>query len=208
MNQKLGIGVVAMFLMFSCSNSKNEPCTRTYNSVYEGEHLNRIAFPMGGIGAGMICLEGTGTISHVSVRNHPDIFNQPFTMAAIAVKGIKNGAKILEGPVPGWKIFGNPNTGNGGGEHSYGFPRFQKAKFEAKFPFGKVILEDDDIPMDISITGWSPFIPADEDNSSLPFAALEYTFKNKGSNKLESCFSFHAENFMKIKIPSECGGRY
>ena len=31
-----------------------------YNSAYTGDNLNRIAFPMGGMGAGMFCLEGTG----------------------------------------------------------------------------------------------------------------------------------------------------
>ena len=29
---------------------------RKYNDVYSGEYLNHIAFPMGGIGAGMICI--------------------------------------------------------------------------------------------------------------------------------------------------------
>jgi len=32
---------------------------------------------MGGIGAGMICLEGTGALSHVSIKNKPEIFMNP-----------------------------------------------------------------------------------------------------------------------------------
>ena len=36
--------------------------------VRRGERLNRIAFPMGGIGAGMLSLEGTGALSQVSLR--------------------------------------------------------------------------------------------------------------------------------------------
>src|SRR6185503_18250895 len=42
---------------------------RVYNTAYNGEFLNRVAFPVGGLGAGMFCMEGTGAISHVSVRN-------------------------------------------------------------------------------------------------------------------------------------------
>ena len=38
---------------------------------YSGERLNRVAFPLGGMGAGMICLEGTGALSHFSLRNAP-----------------------------------------------------------------------------------------------------------------------------------------
>ena len=44
----------------------------TYATPYTGEHLNKVAFPLGGMGAGMICLEGTGAFSHVSVRGHMD----------------------------------------------------------------------------------------------------------------------------------------
>src|SRR5262245_57103384 len=53
------------------------PGARKYSSAYSGEHLDRIAFPMGGMGAGMICLEGTGALSHFSIRNRPEVFNEP-----------------------------------------------------------------------------------------------------------------------------------
>ncbi|MBS1504624.1 MAG: twin-arginine translocation signal domain-containing protein, partial [Bacteroidetes bacterium] len=62
------------------TDGKNEtiqPAKRSYNSVYTGEYLDRIAFPIGGIGAGMFCLEGTGSIAQVSVRNRPEMFSDP-----------------------------------------------------------------------------------------------------------------------------------
>lgn len=208
MNSKLFFAMIFLFCLVSCQNTTKKQEQRNFNSVYEGEHLNRLAFPIGGIGAGMFCLEGSGAISHVSVRNHPDVYNEPFMMAAISVKAIENGAKVLEGPVPAWKIFGNPRTGNGAGEKSYGFPRFDKVSFEARFPFGKIKLEDADLPMQVSVTGWSPFIPTDEDNSSLPVGGLEYTFKNTSGKELEAAFSYHAENLMRIEIPSEWGGYF
>jgi uncharacterized protein (DUF608 family) len=208
MNQKILLSLFALVILFSCQKTNQVSTVGVFNAVYEGENLNRLAFPIGGIGAGMICLEGNGAISHVSVRNHPEVFKEPFMMAALSVKGLENGAKVLEGPVPAWKVFGNPNTGNGAGEKSYGFPRFEKATFETKFPFGKIKLEDNDIPMDVSINGWSPFIPSDEDNSSLPVGGLEYTFKNTGDKSIEACFSYHSENFMRIETPSEWGGQF
>jgi len=39
----------------------------TFGVPYAGDRLNRIAFPLGGLGAGMVCLEGTGAFSHVSL---------------------------------------------------------------------------------------------------------------------------------------------
>lgn len=208
MNKKLLFSLFTLAILFSCRKTTTVSTERAFNAVYQGENLNRLAFPIGGIGAGMFCIEGSGAISHVSVRNHPEVFKEPFIMAALSIKGLENGAKILEGPVPGWKVFGNPNTGNGAGEKSYGFPRFEKASFETRFPFGKIKLQDPDIPMEVSVTGWNPFIPTDEDNSSLPVAGLEYTFKNSSAKTIEACFSYHSENFLRIETPSEWGGQY
>ena len=56
--------------------------SRKFNGPYRGEFLNRTAFPMGGIGAGMICLDATGKLSHFSVRNKPEVFNEPYAFAA------------------------------------------------------------------------------------------------------------------------------
>jgi hypothetical protein len=51
--------------------------SRTGQPVYHGPHLDRIAFPLGGIGAGMISLEGTGALSQVSLRHKPDVYHEP-----------------------------------------------------------------------------------------------------------------------------------
>src|SRR5512142_1771577 len=108
--------------------------TRPYSSQYAGAFLNQVAFPRGGIGAGMICLEGTGTLSHVSLRNHPEVFNEPCVFAAISVKGKQPVARVLEGPVPTRKLFGATGTGGGSGGTTYGLPRFTNATFKARFP--------------------------------------------------------------------------
>ena len=169
-----------------------------YNEPYTGDFLNRIAFPVGGMGAGMFCLEGTGAVSQMSIRHKPDLFNDPGLFAAISVKGLKNGAKILEGPVPDWKKFGLPRAGNGLGGATTGLPHFNKAVFTTRFPFALIDLTDDDLPLQVQITGWSPFIPTDENNSSLPAGALEYKIKNTGSAQLEAVFSYNAKNFLRV----------
>ncbi len=108
--------IPVIILFTGCSDNKNGSQSNrghNFNGEYAGDNLNRVAFPIGGIGSGMFCLEGNGSFSHVSVRNKPDVYNSPFLFAALSVKGIENGAKILEGPVQSWKIFGTPGTGGG-----------------------------------------------------------------------------------------------
>lgn len=190
--------LTVLVVMTNCTRTTDHETKRNYNGPYTGHYLNRVAFPIGGMGAGMICLEGTGAISHVSLRNQPDIFKEPCSFAAISIKGVDYGAKVLEGPVPAWKVFGSPGTGNGASGSSYGLPRFENAKFIARFPFGTVVLADEDIPLDIKITGWSPFIPGEADNSSLPVGSIEYHFKNNTNTTIEAVFSYNTKNFMAI----------
>jgi uncharacterized protein (DUF608 family) len=198
-----GMGTIgSVNLINSCTpvNSeapvKNTTESHEYNSFYSGKYLDRIAFPVGGIGAGMFCLEGNGAVSHMSVHNHPEVYNEPCMFAAISVRGLKNGIKVIEGKVPDWKKFGQPDSANGSGGASYGLPRFQNVKFTSRFPFAEIEMTDNDIPVEIRLTGWSPFIPTDADNSSLPVGALEYSIRNSGESKIEGMFSYNSRNFM------------
>ena len=200
-----GIGTIgASGLIASCSGSRTDTEStkpqdkHDFNMEYSGKFLDRIAFPTGGIGAGMFCIEGTGAISHMSVRNHPDVYNEPCMFAAITVKGAKNGARVLEGQVPDWKKFGQPDSANGSGGTSYGFPRFRGSRFMTRFPFAEIELADINIPLNIHLRAWSPFIPTDADNSSLPVAAIEYSFKNTGNLQVDAIFSYNSRNFMGV----------
>jgi uncharacterized protein (DUF608 family) len=178
------------------TDGSEQETPRTFNGLYKDEFLNRVAFPVGGLGAGMFCLEGTGAISHMSINNRPEVFFEPNVFAAISIKGPKPVAKVLEGPVPEWKVFGQRGTGNGASGANFGLPRFDRASFLARFPFGTVKLEDKEVPLKVEITGWSPFIPGDEDNSGLPAGALEYQFINSSSKTVEAVFSYNARNFV------------
>lgn len=169
--------------------------------IYRGRHLDQIFYPMGGIGAGMICLEGTGTISRISIRHEANLYNEPNMFAAVSVKGQPELARVLEGPVPIPKVFGaNVNgregSGNGMKFKNYGLPRFHDCSFSARFPFATVDLSDDAIPYTVKIEGYSPFIPGNADDSSLPVASVKYTLQNNSENDLDAVFYFSAFQFM------------
>ena len=111
---------------------------------------------------------GTGAFSHVSLRHKPDVFNSPLMFAAIGVKGHPELARVLEAPVPEWKLFGGPGTANGAGGTSYGLPRLASGTFLARFPFAMAVMRDRRPPLEVTLTGWSPFEPNDPDGASLP----------------------------------------
>ncbi|MBB6735319.1 GH116 family glycosyl hydrolase [Cohnella zeiphila] len=174
----------------------------TFGDVYTGSRNSHVAFPLGGIGAGMFCLEGTGAMSHFSLQGAPDLTHEPLMFSALCVKSADgNVARVLEGPVPDWKVFSHRSDrfvgpGNGLFGKHYGLPRFQECVFHTRFPFGTVELRDPRLPVNASVTGWSPFVPLDADSSSLPVAALEFTFENLTDRTLELVYSFHSAAFL------------
>jgi len=161
-----------------------------------GDHLDRIAFPLGGIGAGMVCLAGSGALTNVSVRHGPNIGSEAPMFAALSVKAT-GFARVLEGPVAPHKRFPSFAAESDAAIQSlWGLPRFRHASFQGSFPFAEVSLADDDSPFDVTVTGWSPFEPGQEDDASLPVAGLEYRFVNRTAKPVEAVFSFNAGNVM------------
>lgn len=165
--------------------------------LLRGDRLNRVAFPLGGMGAGMVCIEGTGTLSHVSLRHRPDIFHEPVMFSALSVHSAAGWtARVLEGPVPSWRVFGSRGSGLGANGTAYGLPRYAEASFESRFPFASIALRDTQCPIDVEILAWSPFEPGDADMASLPVAGLEFTFVNRSDQPVNAVYSFNASNFM------------
>ena len=184
---------------------------REYNSKYENENTAYINFPLGGIGAGNYCISGTGMLNSFSLRNSPNIFFSPNIFSAVKIKSDKNyTAKILEGQIPKHEIFkassvgGFGSSSNGHQGKNYGLPRFKSNDFISRFPFAEVKLSDAGLPFNASINAWSPFIPGDSYNSSLPTATVEYTFENTSAESIEAVYYFCSFNFMKTtdKAPS------
>ena len=79
---------------------------RAYNGTYTGSHLDRVAFPLGGLGAGMVCLEGTGAVARVPARPAGDLQRAVDVLRPVRPGvGWQHGAgaggtgAVLEGPV-------------------------------------------------------------------------------------------------------------
>jgi len=183
--------------------------------TYEQDKTEHIAFPIGGIGAGMFCVEGSGMLSNFSLRHAPNLQKEPGVYAAVTVLGKENASRLIEGPVTNQKVFGgmsrNPEGFGTGCPHTnYGLPRFSRNTFSASFPFCEVDMADDTLPLSAKLTAWSPFTPKDTDNSSLPVGSLEYTLTNTSDASVDGVFYFCAPNFISPesdnRTPDEAKG--
>src|SRR5215831_19186185 len=146
---------------------------RTFN----GDKATQVAMPLGGLGAGCICINGTGGLQDFAIRARPQTTALPdgFTsnspeaaFAVIHIKGTAPVTKVVEGPFPPFKIFDQGLQGQGlRRSGSEGFPRFEKCNFRGEFPFAEVRFADQSIPLDVSLIAWNPIIPIDDKNSGI-----------------------------------------
>ena len=157
--------------------------------TFTGDRATQIALPLGGIGAGCICLNGYGGLQDFSIWNHPSTTALPegfaSSKAAFAILHIKGAApvtKLVEGPFPVLKIYDQGLQGQGYHRAGFeGFPRFEKCILKGEYPFGEAKLNDSSVPLQVTLTAWNPFIPLDDKNSGIPCAILEYTLHNTSS---------------------------
>ncbi len=169
--------------------------------TYSGERRNNIAYPLGGMGAGSMCLTGWGSLDSVSLRHRPEKWFSPTLFSAVTLLGEQPVTRLLEAPVPKVHYYTNVPNANRGFQvtprgRTFGLPRFREGAFSAAFPFATLKLEDPALPLAAALTGWSPFVPGRADDSSLPFAGLEYTLQNTGDRPLQAVYSFNAFQFI------------
>src|SRR3984885_12070958 len=183
--------------------------------TFSGDKATQVAMPLGGIGAGCICLNGYGGLQDFSIANRPTTTAQPEGFAAskaafavLHIKGKSPITKLVEGPFPVLKIYDQGLQGEGYRRGGFeGFPRFGQCSFKGEYPFGLVELSDAAVPLRIALTAWNPFIPLDDKNSSLPVVIMEYTLHNTSREPVEYEFSYHLSHLAPGCGKDESSGR-
>ncbi|MBU0606743.1 MAG: hypothetical protein KKI08_02605 [Armatimonadetes bacterium] len=153
--------------------------------TYRGAHLNEIAFPLGGIGTGSVSLGGWGQLRDWEIRNRPAkgrTLPQAFFSVRVQAPGEAPRVKVLQGPKGGSLNKGGHSAGHDAAE---GLPHFREVSFRGEFPFAGARLCDKDFPVGAELTAFSPFIPLNDTDSSLPLAVLSYKITNRSKQPLQ-----------------------
>jgi uncharacterized protein (DUF608 family) len=161
---------------------------------YAGERSRYLAFPMGGIGSGGFSISGSGRLIDWSIRNRPAL--QGYNgYSHFAIKAEKDGelvdARVLNGPydlnpsgAPGMrKMF--DGFGHGANRQTMvGVPHFAEVDFYGRFPTADLVFKDARFPGGVRLTAFSPFIPHNDRDSSMPVAMLEFEIVNSTADAL------------------------
>ena len=62
---------------------------------YSNKH-DKVAFPVGGMGAGMFTIKSTGALADFSLNHSPDVKNDPIIFAAVNVKAKTDKEHLLK----------------------------------------------------------------------------------------------------------------
>ncbi len=168
--------------------------TRTiYGGAGRMAELEKIGMPVGGVCAGQLYLGGDGKLWGWDIFNHhertterayirPHQPSSPLDQGfAIRVKTAgKSVVKVLD------------HTG------------FNNINFCGEYPIGTVEYRDETLPVAVSLEAFSPFIPLNADDSSLPATVLRFTLKNTGAEPVEGDLAGWLENAVCLHSRPSC----
>lgn len=146
----------------------NEPSliSRGKNTVYKGEYLQAIQFPVGGIGTGSIQYDGQAVPRYWQIFNNMGHDFIPNSFFAIRTEQ-KGKIKV--------RALQTKEVGS--------FKPMKSLEAIGRFPFLEYIF-DDDLPIKVTMEIFNPFIPTNIKESGIPAVFYEFTISNTSSEKV------------------------
>ncbi len=161
---------------------------------YDAEQVRAIAMPVGGIGAGCFALGGDGALLDWQLMSRPHRgWRPPYAHLLLRVQ--------LAGDAPRLRVLESLHRLTLDADHGAtgalaGVPRMRPLGFEAAYPFGRALLQDPELPLEVYIEAFNPLIPEATDDSSLPLGVLRVALHNRSDAPLEATLAFALTNFI------------
>ena len=165
-----------------------------------------IGMPVGGICAGQLYLGGDGKLWCW------DIFN---TKSMRDVRGVPTHANPYKRSEPNIRAHHQLNQGflvlvDRGDETSVRTldrDGVKNIEFRGQYPIGSVKYADEDLPIEVKLEAFSPFIPLDLNSSTYPATILQYSVTNTSDAKVSGGLCGWLENAVCIKSRQNVPGQ-
>ncbi len=170
--------------------ARGEPTVVTHPAA-----LQHIGMPVGGLFTGTLYLGGDGKLWLWDIFNHvvEGIVPRQVEYKGQTI-GTRSGANYVS-PAPcqspldqGFAVRVN------GKVRALDRTGFGSVSFQGQYPIGRVTYKDKDCPVSVRLEAYSPFIPLNSDDSSLPATVMSYTVKNESSRTITAEISGWLEN--------------
>ncbi len=156
---------------------------RGSRAVYRGMELEKIGMPIGGITCGQVYLGGDGKLWHW------DIFNRYIGT------GAEHYARPMNPTFPFEQGFAiRIRTSDQRITRTLDDKGFKDISFIGEYPIGSITYRDPDSPVEVELEAFSPFIPLNVDDSSLPATVMRFTVTNPSADNVEVDLAGWMEN--------------
>lgn len=180
--------------------------------LLKGEELKYVGMPIGGMGCGQLYLGGDGKLWlwDIFKSNYYRVPNPGNMIAAFPMGGnyahpiaqgekysVQNGADVEQGFLIRTKAGTKTLDRNG----------FSNVKFRGEYPIGKVSYSDQDCPVTVELEAFSPFIPLNAKDSSIPATVMRYTVTNRTDEAQEVDIGGWLQNATCPYLPESAKGQ-
>ena len=177
-----------------------------------GKNLLELAFPLGGIGTGCVSLDGRGGLRDWEIFGRPNkgnLLEYTFPALWFQQEGEPARALTLLGPqLKEWVGYNTKAWEYGSGRffrQMDGLPGFDSVEFVGTFPFARVRFRRADVPLEIELEAFNPFIPLNTRDSSFPGAMLTYRIANRSAKPISAVIAWSMMNPIGEVAPPEPG---
>lgn len=158
--------------------------------VFRGQELNYVGMPVGGIACGQLYLGGDGALwywdifkSHTTTDYEGRVWAGPhYEHPMQPTAAVEHGFAV--------RVTTNGKTTARALNHT----GFSDVSFRGEYPIGRVTYRDKECPVEVTLEAFSPFVPLNVEDSSLPVTILSFTVKNTGATPVEVSLASWLEN--------------
>jgi len=183
--------------------SRGEP------QVYrERKALDHVGMPVGGLFAGTVYLGGDGRLWLWNVLNDD---REGIVPRSEPYKGenlnVRRGANYVAPAARNYPFEQNFGLRVDGKLRTLDAEGFENVSFVGQYPIGEATYEDDACALSVSLSAYSPFIPHNTPDSTLPATIMSYTVRNGGDKKVECDLFGWMENPVCLRSGRNLHGR-
>ena len=163
---------------------------------FRGKALDCIGMPVGGIATGQLYLCGDGTLGCWEIFNHHEFRGTGSVSFArrLPEKPVDHGIAIVIESDGGRMVRRLERVG------------FTGVEFTGEYPIGTVRYEDPELPVQVILEAFSPFIPLNAKDSALPATIFNVTVRNTSSKAVRAACLSWLENAVCIRSAGEVAG--
>ncbi len=182
--------------------SRGQPLIYTKDN---SENFEYIGMPIGGLCAGQLYLGGDGKLWFWDIFNlnyrrgqlkGEEAYQYPYVRNQLEEKGARMIEQGFSIRVKSDDVIVTKNLDRDG---------INDIEFLGQYPIGQVTYRDPELPVEVKLEAFSPFIPLNLENSILPATVINFTVKNTSDMPVEAELSGWMENAVLIESRNKSG---